>query len=360
MKRIAVVGALVCLLCFGLSGCDLWMSGEYLSIEPHYAQLQHNKQEVISIDSYPQLRNELSELVEYGIEEAILSLDSFYTTTADFYVGTAIEHVMNNTAIGAYAVESIDYEIGTNRGQQVVAVNIKYIHSRSDILRMQKAQTDAQMEQIIVRALADMDPFVTIYTEDYSELDVKALVENYAGENPDQIIEMPTVTTNVYPDSGVERVIEVSFTYTIGAQQLQKMRQQVQAVFTSAELYVEETPDVMGIYTMLYSFLMERDKYTVQSSVTPAYSLLLSGQGDSKAFADVYAAMCRRAGLDCRTISGMRDGVPWSWNIARFRGEYFHVDLLRCNETNEFVLLDSEQIKGYAWDFKDFPTEEEK
>ena len=44
---------------------------------------------------------------------------------------------------------------------------------------------------------------------------------------------------------------------------------------------------------------MERYDYRIETSITPAYSLLRHGVGDSRAFAVVYAAMCQQAGLEC-------------------------------------------------------------
>ena len=129
------------------------------------------------------------------------------------------------------------------------------------------------------------------------------------------------------------------------------------AVFTSAELYVKKTEQVSEIYSQLYSFLMERHNYTVQSSETPAYSLLYRGVGDCRAFATVYAAMCRRAELDCQVVSGTRDGMQWQWNVVRFRGKYYHVDLLSCREAGAFQMHEPSEMEDYVWDYSSFPKE---
>ena len=137
--------------------------------------------------------------------------------------------------------------------------------------------------------------------------------------------------------------------------ELQDMQQQVQAIFTSAELYVKQTTTVMDTHSRLYSFLMGRNNYTLETSVTPSYSLLCHGIGDSRAFANVYAAMCTDAGLECHVISGIRDGEPWCWNLIRFRGGYYHVDLLRCHEDNRFAFKSAEEMSGYVWDYAAYP-----
>ena len=100
---------------------------------------------------------------------------------------------------------------------------------------------------------------------------------------------------------------------------------------------------------------MERNDYRVETSLTPSYSLLRHGVGDSKAFAVVYSAMCRRAGLDCQTVSGTRDGNPWVWNIICEDGVYYYVDLLRSEAAGTMLRLTDANMSGYVWDYSAYP-----
>ena len=100
---------------------------------------------------------------------------------------------------------------------------------------------------------------------------------------------------------------------------------------------------------------MERFDYKVETSITPAYSLLRHGVGDSRAFATVYAAMCRASGLECIVVTGTRSGEPWTWNIICQDGVYWHVDLLRCNEQGRFHKTEDSGMTGYVWDYSAYP-----
>lgn len=101
---------------------------------------------------------------------------------------------------------------------------------------------------------------------------------------------------------------------------------------------------------------MERFDYKQDTSLTPAYSLLCHGVGDSRAFATVYAAMCRGAGLECTVVTGTRDGVPYTWNIVQDNGQYYHVDLLRCHVTGQFKQTRDWEMNGYVWDYSAYPA----
>ena len=355
MKRFGAVIMLCLLTASMLSGCGSWMSGEYLSVKPYEVRNEQISPQVISVTSYAQLRNAIRDLVEVGATGGIISISSFHDATVDFYVNTAINHVKKNTAIGAYAVRDISYEIGMNRGNSVVSVQIDYRHGQSEIRDIKKADSVDEIKDAVTVAMTENNPYLVLHTEEYEQIDFGQIIYAYGNEHPEVVMEIPQFNVFTYPERGLERVIEIVFTYQTDQETLQDMQQQVQAIFTSAELYVKQTTTVMDTYSRLYSFLMGRNDYTLETSVTPSYSLLCHGIGDSRAFANVYAAMCTDAGLECHVISGIRDGEPWCWNLIRFRGGYYHVDLLRCHEDNRFAFKSAEEMSGYVWDYAAYP-----
>ena len=126
-------------------------------------------------------------------------------------------------------------------------------------------------------------------------------------------------------------------------------------MFDAAVLYVSGEGEDYQKYSQLYAFLMERFEYKFETSITPAYSLLRHGVGDNRAFATIYAAMCRSAGLECLTVTGTRSGEPWTWNIVLDNGCYYHVDLLRSNLSGQFRELTDAQMHTYVWDYSAYP-----
>ena len=151
-------------------------------------------------------------------------------------------------------------------------------------------------------------------------------------------------------------MLELIFTYQTSRDSLRRMQTQVQPVFDSAALYVSGEGEDYQKLSQLYGFLTERFDYKFETSITPAYSLLRHGVGDSRAFATVYAAMCRGAGLECMTVTGTRAGEPWTWNIVMDNGCYYHVDLLRSNAVGQFRTYTDSQMSNYVWDYSDYPA----
>ena len=193
----------------------------------------------------------------------------------------------------------------------------------------------------------------------YENLDFQQLVDSYADAHPETVMETPQVVANIYPDSGSTRLVELKFTYQNSRESLRTMQEQVQTVFESATLFVSSYNTQAEKFEQLYAFLMEflvEGDFQLETSITPAYSLLRHGVGDKKAFAIVYAAMCREAGLDCRVITGTRSGDPWVWNLICIDGVYRHLDLLRCRQQHNYHTHIDSEMTGYVWDYSAYPA----
>ena len=57
MKCAAVLFIMISLICSLYSGCDVWMAGEYLSIQPHQEQEDSYGNELREVNTFVQMRN---------------------------------------------------------------------------------------------------------------------------------------------------------------------------------------------------------------------------------------------------------------------------------------------------------------
>ena len=354
MKRY-IAAILIACLCIGLTGCDLWMDGSYHSVVPHREKYSGPSQESLEVTSQGKLRSVLVDLIANGAQESVVYLIGFQESQLEKLMAAEVEYVTQRDPVGAYAVDKIEYEIGTNTGRTAVALKISYVHNRSEILRIrQVADMDGAREEV-AQALEDCKTGVVLLVEEYKEVDFFQQVQDFVDENPMYCMELPQVTAAVYPNSGSRRVVELSFTYQTNREALRTMQIYVEPVFRAAYLNVSGEEDELTKFARTFTFLMERSDYTVETSITPAYSLLRHGVGDCKAFAVVYASMCRQAGLDCRVVTGTRGGEPWVWNMICVDGVYSHVDLLRSRDAGRLVRNSQNGMNGYVWDYSAYP-----
>lgn len=345
---------LVPALCLLLGGCG-WFNGSYVSVTPHQVQRQNAHSDSITASSYQEFLSALKQIISAGTEVAAIHVEEYPAKTLEAGVQRAVKAAMNNDPIGAYAVENIQYEIGSSSGLPAVSVAITYRHNSTELQRIRRVVDIQQAQVVVANALESYEPGIVLLVGKYSRSDFAQYVQDYASDHPESVIETPQVTEAVY-GVGDSRVVELFFSYQTSRDSLRRMQAQVKPVFESAVLYVSGDGDDYQKFSQLYAFLMERFDYKIETSITPSYSLLRHGIGDSRAFAQVYAAMCRDSDLTCMSVTGTRDGEPWTWNIVLDNGEYYHVDLLRCNETGKYRERTDEEMDGYVWDYSAYPV----
>ena len=349
MRRLFVcVMAVLCSL--SLFGCGLWMDGDYVSIEPHSQQYVHMVTTDLEVSSYEQIVDALKKLVAEGLDTGIIFLNDMSAEVARSYMETAVQDVLTTDPVSVYAVENIQYDVGQNSGRDAVAVTFTYIKSRSELLRIHYVETMEQAQDVICEVLKENGGSVIFRVDAYQETDFASVVRHCAETNPEYVMEQPSVMSAVYPESGDARLVELAFTYQTDHATLEQMQEIVYPVFFSAQLYVQSDSSPLEKYSKLYTFLMERSEYQLETSVTPAYSLLQVGIGDSSAFSNVYARMCNMAGLECYVVHGTRNGEPWTWNMVKAGESYSYVDLLRCRENRFFRLRTESEMYEYTWD----------
>ena len=353
MKR-GMMGT-VFLLCLLLTGCSSWMDGHYASVEPHMERNHKTEDGILSASTRGQIRGRLGDMVENAIESRTIFLEAMDPELVEKNIQMEIQYALTNNPLAAYAVENIDYEIGAIGGIPAVVINIRYNHNRSELQRIRQVEEMNAAKGLISAALNELEPVIVLKVRNYREVDFAQLVEDYALEQPDWVMEIPQVIANTYPNAGLVRVIELKFTYQNSREALREMKRYVEPRFKAAALYVSGEDEQSVKFARLYAFLMETTHYTLETSITPAYSLLRHSVGDSKAFATVYAAMCRRAGLDCQVVTGTKAGEPWTWNIICEDGVYYHVDLLRSYDAGIYQKLADWNMDGYVWDYAAYP-----
>ena len=278
-----------------LGGCS-WANQSYVSVAPHKEQRQGVQTDAIVAADYLELLEALKDMIASGTEVAAIKVPEYPQESLEYGMHRAIRHAMQNDPIGSYAVEDIHYELGSSSGVPAVSVSIVYHHSRSEIQRIRKAADTQAAERIVAEALKGYEPGIVILVEEYQDRDYAQFVQDYGEENPQTVMEIPQVSQSSY-GIGKSRVLELIFTYQTSRDSLRRMQTEVKPVFDAASLYVSGEGEDYQKYSQLYGFLMERFDYKFETSITPAYSLLRHGVGDSRAFATVYAAMCRSAVL---------------------------------------------------------------
>ena len=332
-----------------LSGCS-WMDGSYVYISRHQEQRPSSQGGSVTVSGFVELQEVMHRMMENGVRKNVIFLSDYSQEMAASGMTAIRQDMLSVNPLGCYALEDILFEVGTNSGKPAIAVELIYRHTAAEIRQVHRFRDMDQAAKGVASALDDVKAGMVMLIRNYEELDFVQLVNDYALDHPQKVMEIPQVTEVLY-GRGDSRLVELSFNYQTSRDALRQMRRQVEPVFQAAELYISKGGSDYQKYNQLYSFLMERFEYRIQSSITPSYSLLHHGVGDSRAFAVIYSAMCRNVGLPCEIITGTRDGEPWTWNLIYSHGQLVHLDLLRCSENGLFQVTKKENMTGYVWDY---------
>lgn len=355
MKRLWSPALILC-ICLLLSGCDYWYQSSYIHVSPHKIPSYGPQTEKMEVSNYEGLLVALTDLVEDVSSGGTIFYPKESAATVKTHMEAAIQNVLQTNPIAGYAVEEITFEVGQKSSVQAVAVNITYHRNTSDVRRLSKVESMQEAAQMVYTALDRFDVSTAFYVSDYKQTDFVQLAQDYVDRNPDVCMEMPQVTAAAYPQEGQERIVEVVFSYQNSREDLRNMQKDVADIFESAQMYVSSGANNRKKYEQLYSFIMlNYNNNTLRTSITPSYSLLKHGVGDSKAYATVYAAMCAHAGLNCSVITGTKDAQVYYWNAIEQGDGYVFVDLLDCAESGRFSMRRLEKMKNYVWDYSAYP-----
>lgn len=351
MKRTII--AVVLLGAILLSGCNRIFDGRYSSVTPHSMPSEiPTVQEKYTAKDRDELYAVVERLVHNGLTGATIDVSAYDQNQLDEDGRWVTETALKNDPIAAYAVDRIDFDRHIGASKPSLSVTVNYREDRSQVRGIQYVNNTQTAAAVIRQALDRCDGGVVMYIHDYAPTDFERIVTEYAQTMPNMVMELPQVSVGIYPEQGTTRVVELQLRYQTDRATLLRMQEAVQPVFESAKLYISGTAEPIQEYDQLASFLMRRFDYQIATSATPIYSLLCQGVGDSRAFAVVYAAMCRQSGLKSMVVSGEKNGQSHAWNMVAIDGYYYHVDLMEP----EFVLRTDAQMEGYGWEEENYPV----
>ena len=354
MKRLA----LFLFLLLTLTGCSL-APDEYLYITPHVdSSSQSNPSDAVVAENYLSLKNAILSMVRTGQTEGIIHVTNYDGSVEEDLAEAAYE-VSKLDPLGAYAVDYMTHSCAQIVSYYEIQIDITFRRTAQEIAEIISVSTQKQLEERLQQAIDRTDDRLTLRLTGYrdQEQNVPAFVEEYCTANPGTVMEVPSLSVSIYPESGSIRIMEIDFNYTNPPEVLQSMQKAVQESIDGAAEYIRYRETDWDKSQLLFTYLMERFQYSDAETTTPLYDALCSGVADPVGLAQAWQLICDRAGVECYTVSGMREGEAYLWNIVRLDGYYRHVDLARCAlELNDLVFWSDNDMSEYYWNTDVFPA----
>ena len=360
---------LIASVLLGLTACSGWGQDEFLFVTPHAEQpvsSESTEEEVpLTVTNRSELRGAVLSFIRDWTERGTFLVSGYSgDITAD--LAETIRYATEEDPIGAYAVDYADAELSGNGESGVISLNIVFRRSAAEINSIVTVNGIGGAYAKIQQALTDYTTALTLRIRNYEEADFTAYIRDFCLENPDQMPALPELSAQVYPNEGETRILELHMVYPKTRDELRVMQAEVNTILASAHSFIHSGSTDAERVTRLYSFLAGRFVYTIDTEepAMPAYRLLCDGAAHSLSFATVFRYECSSEGMDCRLVSGFKDGVSHYWNLIRLGREYYYVDLMRdmLSGGNSPELLTAAQLieEGYVWEAGDYPATPEE
>lgn len=353
-KKIIGIGLAALLLLS--TGCASMLNRDYSSVSPHSATpVAEGDSNTMRVGNYQELVNALIYLVNQGEDSGSIRYSG---EEADFkkLMDEACLEVKQEDPLGAYAVDYIKYSVISIVGSYEADVQISYRRTREQVASIVDATGAAAIRSELSRALSAFSSEVVLrisYFEE-NEVYIQQLVREAYLSNPAAALDFPDAQVAMYPDSGQQRIVEVTLTYHQSLQTLESRRnsltREAERLCQPLETLTNTREKLAGVISALQS----AGAYSAQGGST-AYDALLGGGGDSQGAALAFCLLCRQVGITCSVVDGQKNGESHFWNVVQTASGYRHVDLSRGgNVTYE---LDHAMTElGYVWDTQQVPA----
>jgi hypothetical protein len=368
MKKLLTLVLALSLLCSSV-GCAALFDKQYSAIEDYQPQtgtVEENTEEDEavsgSISNYAALKRAITWLVMEHAESAELQFQN-YDGTISQDISTACWEVKSSTALGAFAVDYISYDLSRIVSYYQAEVYITYKRSADQVAALEQISNMSALSQRLDEALRSNETYLVL----------QVAVASLTGEDLRQLVDeayhadalacpvMPAVEVGVYPESGVNRIMEITLSYGQDSESLVERREalgialdmMVAAVTPAQE---QDFSPADKVYA-LCQYLAENCQYDPEAGTT-AWDALAEQTASSEGLAMALEAGCQAMGVDCQIISGRMDGEDHVWNIITIDENAYHVDVSNWDEegSSVFLVADEQLWGGYWWDTSDYPV----
>lgn len=348
MKRLLCIIMLILLL----GGCS---DDSYLSVRPHDSP-RTVVTDTITVENYAQLRNTIVQQVDLHVTQFSMMTYSYFGDVEQD-LENAVSYVRNRYPIGAYTVRTLSYDLEQVASYYRISVRISYSHNTWELEQINEIRMD-NLPEAIGEALGSSDTHQVLMISAYRDTDFQSYCDNYAARNPEKVMQAPTVTYRIWPDSGSVRIVELDYAYKHTRYELQQMQKQVDEILDAAVIYVSYGRSDAEKAELLHTFLSERFIYQSGQTDTPAYAMLCQGISDSQTYAEIFRTVCQQVGMECYAVDGLKDGNLYKWNIINLDGSYYHADpyAAELQGLMQLPLYTDADMTNYVWDTEQYPA----
>ncbi|MDD3165103.1 MAG: hypothetical protein PHS97_04520 [Oscillospiraceae bacterium] len=359
-KRLAALAALAAAIGIALTGCGA-LETKYVSVKPHdeqYYNMNDSTDELVA-DSYLGLKNAMLSLIENREEFGIIRVYTYSGDDVEAGLESATYEVCKSDPLGAYAVEYLSHDCTLIVSYYEIHVYIKYRKTSEQIKSIVRIGGMSGIRNAMTNAFLKSKNSLVLRISSYSEEDDAAdydwIAKNCYRNLPASIVRIPKITEKVYPNSGIQRIIEYSFSY---GETEENMTQHRNALAEKLQMMAENAPQLTQItqltrITDKVTGQLEGKRYDKEALL---YDLLCGESYNDESIVMAVSQICALMDIECQNVWGKKNNADYCWNIICLDKLWYHFDAAAAVRGDNFALCFDDTMLSYQWDRTQYPA----
>ena len=347
--------------CMFLSGCGRIFEKEYVAETevPLAVPDDRTEEERTIVKNRAELLAAIRAIVSSGETESRIQFDTVYDGNPADDLAAACWRVRTEDALCAYCVENISYELSQIVSYSEAAMKVSYADAGVPVDQILRQSYTAGLGEVIESAIGSGTSRLAILIQrsTWSEEDMRAAFQDQYQNNPGLAPAEPKTTVTMFSGTGTQRLYDIELDYPFSQEEFTDRQEMIDELDPFAGEATAEASDAQKAF-MAAKYLVSSCEIADDAEENSIYSALITGSAGEEGTAFAYVELCRRLGLDCRTIYGQKDWEDRCWNIVRVDGDQYHVDLKACQEDSfeaAFLCSDTVFWGSYRWNTAVYP-----
>ena len=335
-----------------LSGCGLY-DKEYSVVEQYPVAVNDSNKDSSTVHNFFEMEAAILNLVHQRQEQGSIVFDN-YEGDISTDLKNACWGLRTRDAFCVYCVSGIQYEMNHIVSHEGADLTISYTRSPEEMEQIKTISFSTDLTSYAEHAIDSYVDRLVVLIKNCSldEDGIRELVDSAYEENPVIALAAPMIQVKMFSGSGLQRLVEVEFSYGDDTQDLQQKKQEVidkigEITEQSADDFTEKS--LLKAVNMITSQCQYRDEYVGNS----VYSCLVTKEANSQGLALTLKSICNAMDIPCETVNGFYNQKEHYWNIVQIGSDYYHIDLSQCIQQGTesgFLRSDEEMWNDHRWD----------
>lgn len=359
MKKKIIALFAAAALAASLSGCASIFDKEYIAITDYVDASTPPQQEgTVQVENYLELKLAINKLITAHEGSGSLDFSSYKGENISDDLAAACNEVRSETALAAYVVDYISYDLDRHVSYYEAEVYVYYLHTQEEVEAIVSVGTVSGLYDAVSAALEQMSPglVVMVTASGASEAEVAGYVTEAYFENPLSCVNLPTTEVTMYTGGGLQRIYEINLDYGASVASLASRKEILSAELTELAGRVTSRGEA---YRALQAatVVMETCASNAEAGDT-LWDAVHLGAAYSRGMALAFKALCDIVEVDCTVVAGRLDRAEHYWNIVTVDGASYHVDVSAAAERGlaaTFFISDADMWGHYWWDNENYP-----